>query len=90
MIQAYSKLIDGINVIMSECWDDLPGDLGPDELTGYARQLLKRIENGDSKQALELYVSQVQSNVLRLPFTRAFEEVVTRATKFVGDPRQAA
>jgi hypothetical protein len=85
-----SKLIDGIQVIMRECWDDLPDDLGPDELAEYARQLLKPIENGDSKRALDLYVSQTQSNMLRLAFTRAFEEVAARATKLVTDARQAA
>jgi hypothetical protein len=73
------RLIEGILVIMRACWN-LPSDLEEGELEGFAAELLKRIQAGDSKLALDGYLSLVQANKLRIPPPNAWSEIVDRAT----------
>ncbi len=76
------RLLEGILVIMRECWD-LPSDLKPGELEGFAAELLMRIQAGDSKMALYGYLSGVQVNKLGMPISNAYSEIVSRATALV-------
>jgi len=74
--------IEAIWVIMRACWD-LPGDLEEGELEGFAAKLLKRIQAGASKMALDGYLSLVQANKLRISPSNAYSEIVDRATALV-------
>jgi hypothetical protein len=76
-------LIDGILVIMHGCWDP-PPDLDENELEHYATELLKRIQAGDPKIALDEYLSNVQANRLQLPKGNEFSEIVDRSRSLVN------
>jgi hypothetical protein len=75
------KVISGIEVIMKEYWD-LPR-LNNGEVEGYATQLLRRVRLGDSRTALDSYVSQVQTNLLQLPPSKVHSEIVDRVVALV-------
>jgi hypothetical protein len=72
------NLIDGIAVIMRDCWDS--NDM---RLNRQAAELLKRIRFGDSKDALDLYLANIQVNSLELPSSDAFSEIVDRSIALV-------
>jgi hypothetical protein len=75
-------LIDGIIVIMRSCWD-LPSDCNEGELFTYAEVLLDRIQAGDGKDALYLYLANVQGNKLEMPKSEAYKEIVDRSADLV-------
>jgi IS1 family transposase len=58
--------IERIEAVMRELWD-VPADLQPGELKGYARGFLRRIQGGESIEALYQHASQVQTGSLGLP-----------------------
>ncbi len=74
--------IGGIIDIMKSLWD-LPADCNEGELFAYAEILFDRIQAGESKNALNAYLGDVQVENLDMPPSDAFEGIVDRAVALV-------
>jgi hypothetical protein len=78
--------IGGIIDIMKSLWD-LPADCNEGELFAYAEILFDRIQAGESKDALNLYLGGVQVENLDMPQSGAFEGIVDRSIALVRNSR---
>jgi hypothetical protein len=77
-----TALINAIVEIMRGLWD-LPADCNDGELFTYAEVLYDRIEAGDHREALELYLADVQTGKMGMPASEAYREIVERAMAVV-------
>jgi hypothetical protein len=82
---SWAELIDGILVVMRDCWD-LPADCNEGELFTYAEELFDRIEADDPPDALYAYLDEVQTDKLEMAKSSAFREIVDRSVALVRDP----
>lgn len=74
--------------IMKSCWD-LPADCNDGELFTYAEILFDRIQAGEGKEALYLYLAHVQVDKLEMPSSDAYREIVDRSVALMKDPTAA-
>jgi triosephosphate isomerase (TIM) len=77
-----AKLIDGIAVVMRDCWD-LPADCNEGELLAYAEELFDRIETRGPREALYSFLDDVQTDKLEMPKSSAFREIVDRSVALI-------
>jgi hypothetical protein len=77
-----TALINAIVEVMRGLWD-LPADCNDGELFTYAEVLYDRIEAGDDREALDLYLADVQTDKMGMPASDAHREIVERAMVIV-------
>jgi hypothetical protein len=83
-----TTLAGGVLDIMRSCWD-LPADCNDGELFTYAEILSDRIDAGESKAALYVYLANVQVNKLEMPRSEAYREIVDRSVDLIRNPTGA-
>jgi hypothetical protein len=83
-----AKLIDGIVVIMRDCWD-LPADCNDGELFAYAEELFHGIEADHRREALYAFLDDVQTGKLEMPKSPAFREIVDRSVALIRNRMDA-
>ena len=82
-------LMEGIEALIRRIWL-LPGDAEEGEIENYATKVLKCVKIGDSLNNLEFILSQIQTNRLQQPYTKAAtRELAERAFALMQHPRQA-
>lgn len=79
-----AKQIEGIVGIMRTNWD-FPVDCNDGELFTYAEILWDRIQVGDTVQALNAYLANVQTEKLKLPESDAFRDIVDQVSRLPTD-----
>jgi hypothetical protein len=77
--------IDRILQIMQDCWD-LPADCNQGELFTYAEALFDKIDAGESRHALYQYLANVQKNILEMPESEAYRDIIDRSSALVSNP----
>jgi hypothetical protein len=80
--------VGSILAIMRGSWD-LPADCNEGELFTYAEILFDRIQAGESKDALYLYLAHVQVDKLEMPSSEAYREIVDRSVVLMKNPTDA-
>jgi hypothetical protein len=73
-----AALIGAIVEVMKSRWD-LPADCNDGELFTYAEVLFDRIQAGEDRDALDRYISEVQTGKLGMPASSAHREIVDRS-----------
>jgi hypothetical protein len=76
------ELVNGITAVMRSLWD-LPADCNDGELFAYAEMLFDRIRAGDGRDALHLFLADVQVKTLKMPMSNVYRDIVDRAVAFV-------
>ena len=77
-----TSAISGIFDVMQSLWD-LPVDCNGGELFTYSEILFDRIQAGQEADALYAYLNDIQVNVLGMPRSDAFKEIVDRSVALV-------
>jgi hypothetical protein len=77
-----TRLADGVVDIMKTYWN-LPTDCNDGELIGFAEALIHRIRNGDSREAVQSYLAEVQENDLEMDPSLASRIIADQAIAFV-------
>lgn len=80
--------VGSIMTIMRGRWD-LPADCNDGELFTYAEILFDRIQAGESKDALYLYLAEVQVDKLEMARSEAYREIVDRSAALMKNPTGA-
>ena len=77
-----TSAISGIFDVMRSLWD-MPVDCNEGELLTYGEILFDRIQAGQEAGALYAYLNDIQVNVLGMPRSDAFKEIVDRSVALV-------
>jgi hypothetical protein len=77
-----TSAISGIFDVMRSLWD-MPVDCNEGELFIYGEILNDRIQAGQEADALYAYLNDIQVNVLGMPRSDAFKEIVDRSVALV-------
>lgn len=72
--------IDAIVTLMRDNWD-FPADCNEGELYTYAERLWALIQEGDTKEALHLYLQPIQTDKFDMPDSPAYRVIVDRAVE---------
>ena len=81
-------MINALVDIMHDSWDT-PADCNDGELFTYAELLLDRIEAGDDRGALDVFLAGVQTEKLGMPASDAHRAILDRALALADSPHRA-
>jgi hypothetical protein len=81
-----TNLIGAIVEIMHDSWDT-PADCNDGELFTYAELLFDRIEAGEDRAALDIFLADVQTEKLGMAASDAHRAILDHALALVGAAR---